>query len=257
MAVFSVLLPVFWSGVSAADEYRFVYVTEWGATDVGTSMARWSVGEDEFAMTGEFAASGLARMVASFSGYVSIRSNLRGTDWQAEQLVIASNYRGRTTLAETIWSEDGQTATTIADPLPDEDEVFPVSDDMRQNVTDPFSAMMTVLRQLETGGTCRRTIQIYDGRRRAELSFTDLGTAQLEKDRAFSFAGDARVCGIVSTPLGGHRRDSEFTQTDPDPEDIKAFVAQLAPGLFVPVRIEVDLFLGKLTTRLDLEQSEF
>ena len=247
-------------GPAAADgekSYEFIYHTEWGATDVGTSQARWSIGADQFFMHGESAASGLASVVADFAGYVSVRSRRRPEGWQATQLVIASSYSRETSLAETFWSEDGQSATTTAQPPPDTDKVYPVTDEMRVNVTDPFSAMMTMLEQLQAGEPCSQTFQIYDGRRRAELGFSDFGTARLEPDRAFSYSGETQVCGIVSTPLGGHWRESKLTEDTPDPEDIKAFVAELAPGLMVPVRIEVELFFGRLITRLDMDRSRF
>ena len=35
----------------------------------------------------------------------------------------------------------------------------------------------------------QRGFQIYDGRRRAELSFSDLGIVELVPDRAFAFDG--------------------------------------------------------------------
>ena len=114
-----------------------------------------------------------------------------------------------------------------------------------------------MLDRLQEGEVCEQSFQIYDGRRRAELSFSDLGTARLEPDRAFAFAGETRVCGIISTPLGGHWRDSQLADEDPNPEDIKAFVTELAPGVMVPVRIEVELFFGRLITRLDMDRSIF
>ena len=49
----------------------------------------------------------------------------------------------------------------------------------------------------------------------------------------------------------------QLAEEEPDPEDIKAFVAELAPGLMVPVRIEVELFFGRLVTRLDMDRSVF
>ena len=55
-----------------ATVYDFVYVTEWGATDVGVSAARWHISEKQFFMSGEFSASGLAQLIADFTGYVSI-----------------------------------------------------------------------------------------------------------------------------------------------------------------------------------------
>jgi hypothetical protein len=62
---------------------------------------------------------------------------------------------------------------------------------------------------------------------------------------------------MVSLPLGGHRRKSRFTSKTPDPNKTRAYIARLANGLLVPVRIEVDLFFGQIVTRLDMKRSVF
>tara|TARA_B100000900_G_C20504874_1_gene685400 strand:+ start:111 stop:881 length:771 start_codon:yes stop_codon:yes gene_type:complete len=237
--------------------YDFVYVTEWGTTDVGVSAARWRISENQFFMTGEFNASGLTRLVADFAGYVSITAKRDKESWRGQQLVIASNWGGETSLAETKWSEDGHIAKTVANPAPDLNEVHPVDAEMRIGVTDPFSAMMTMLERLDAGKSCSGIFQIYDGRRRAELSFSDLGTEELASDRDFAFNGKAQICGIVSRPLGGHRRKSRFITQKSNPNKTRVFIVRFGPGLMVPVRIEVDLFFGRIVTRLDINQSVF
>ena len=238
--------------------YDFVYVTEWGATDVGVSAARWRIAENQFFMSGEFTASGLAQFIPNLSGYVSITAERDEESWQGQQLVIASNWGSKTSLAETIWSENGRIATTTADPAPDLDEVYPVNAAMREGVTDPFSAMMTMLDRLDAGKPCNGVFQIYDGRRRAELRFNDLGIDDFAADRGFAFGGKMQICGMVSHPLGGHRRNSRFTSdAPPDLNKTRAFIARLKPGLMVPVRIEMDFFFGKIVTRLDIRRSVF
>ena len=238
--------------------YDFVYVTEWGATDVGVTAARWRIAENQFFMSGEFNASGFVQLIAGFTGYVSITAERHKESWQGQQLVIASNWDSNTSLAETKWSEDGRIATTLADPDPDLDKVYPIDAKMRTDVTDPFSAMMTMLDRLDAGKPCSGVFQIYDGRRRAELSFSDLGSEELAADRGFAFAGKTQICGIVSRPLGGHRRNSRFTSdASPDHNKTKAYIARLGQDMMVPVRIEVDLFFGRIVTRLDMLRSRF
>ena len=237
--------------------YDFVYVTEWGATDVGVSEARWRISENEFFMSGEFNASGLIQLMADFSGYVNITAIRDDESWQGQQLVIASNSGSQTSVAETRWSHDGHIATTQTDPAPDLEEVHPIDTAMLRGVTDPFSAMMTMLNRLDAGKSCSGVFQIYDGRRRAELSFSDLGIVKLAPDRDFAFDGKTQLCSMVSLPLGGHRRKSRFTSRTPDPNKTRAYIARLANGLLVPVRIEVDLFFGQIVTRLDMKRSVF
>ena len=237
--------------------YDFVYVTEWGATYVGVSTARWRIAENQFFMSGEFNASGMFQLIADFSGYVNIKAIRDDESWQGQQLVIASNWGSQTSVAETTWSHDGRIATTKTEPAPDLEEVHPIDVAMLRDVTDPFSAMMTMLNRLDAGKSCSGVFQIYDGRRRAELSFSDLGIVELVPDRAFAFDGKAQLCGMVSLPLGGHRRKSRFTLSTPDPSKTRAYIARLSNGLLVPVRIEVDLFFGQIVTRLDMKSSVF
>ena len=237
--------------------YDFVYVTEWGATDVGVSVSRWRIAENQFFLTGEFNASGLVQLMADFSGHVNIKAIRDDKSWQGQQLVIASTWGSQTSVAETTWSHDGRIATTKTEPTPDLEEVYPIDAAMLRGVTDPFSAMMTMLNRLDAGKSCSGIFQIYDGRRRAELSFSDLGLVELDPDRAFAFGGKTQLCGMVSLPLGGHRRKSRFTSRSSNSNKTRAYIARLAPGLLVPVRIEVDLFFGQIVTRLDMKRSRF
>ena len=128
--------------------YDFVYVTEWGATDVGVSVSRWRIAENQFFMTGEFNASGLVQLMADFSGHVNIKAIRDDESWQGQQLVIASNWGSKTSVAETTWLHDGRIAATNTDPAPNLEEVHPIDAAMLRGVTDPFSAMMTMLNAL-------------------------------------------------------------------------------------------------------------
>ena len=258
MAVFGTI-PTVQSANNTLDGsvYDFVYVTEWGATDVGVSVSRWRITENQFFMTGEFNASGLVQLMADFSGHVNIKAIRDDESWQGQQLIIASNWGSKTSVAETTWLHDGRIATTKTDPAPDLEEVHPIDTAMLRGVTDPFSAMMTMLNRLDAGKSCSGVFQIYDGRRRAELSFSDLGIVELDPDRTFAFDGKTQLCGMVSLPLGGHKRKSRFSSRSPDPSKTKAYIARLATGLLVPVRIEVDLFFGQIVTRLDMKRSVF
>ena len=241
----------------AGARYDVLYKTEFGTVDVGTSEANWHIEDSRFSMTGAFKSTGVATFFADFEGYVTIRAIRQREQWQGQVMGIASAYNAKTSIAETAWSADGKTATTKTDPPPDLDEVYPIDAAMMRDVTDPFSAMMTMLDRLKDGRPCTGTFQIFDGRRRAELTFSDLGTQNLDPDRNFAFSGSARVCGIDSNPLGGHRRKSRLKdETDSSPKT-RAYVAELAKDVFVPVRIETDLFFGRIVTRLNMNQSGF
>ena len=237
--------------------YGVIYKTEFGAIDVGTSEANWHIEESRFSMNGAFKSAGIATLFADFEGYVSISAIRLSEQWQGQKMGIASAYKSKANIAETAWSADGKTATAKTDPPPDLEEVYPVDAAMMRDVTDPFSAMMTMLDRLKAGRPCEGRFQIFDGRRRAELTFSDLGTETLVPDRNFAFSGRTRVCGIDSNPIGGHRRKSPLRQEKDSSPKTRAYVAELAKNVLVPVRIENDLFFGRLVTRLNMDQSNF
>ena len=99
-------------------------------------------------------------------------------------------------------------------------------------------------------GRCDGTERVYDGLRTSEITLHDLGTAVVEKDRPFSYEGEARVCGFTGRATGGHQRKSRWRNKERKPEDLLVFVAEVRPDLFIPVRMEAKSFLGKVTSRL-------
>ena len=241
----------------SSSTFNVFYKTEYGAVDVGTSQAIWQVADDKFSMRGEFKSEGIATLFADFEGYVSVKAVNLSKGWQGQRLDMASIYKSKLRTSETSWSADGKIATTTLEPPLDLEKVYPLDDAMMRGVTDPFSAMMTMLDRLKAGAPCIGRFQIYDGRRRAELRFTDYGTRTVQKDRDFAYQGTAIVCGVESRAIGGHRRKSRFGKTNDDKPGTKAYIADIGNGVLVPVRMETNLFFGRIVTRLDLARSNF
>src|SRR5678816_901136 len=65
-------------------------------------------------------------------------------------------------------------------------------------------AVVAVSRRIVDRGTCAGTARIFDGVRRYDLSYEDLGERQLED--AEDFTGRARLCRATMTPIGGFWR---------------------------------------------------
>lgn len=235
----------------ARERFEVRYLVQWANFNLGETRANWHFDDDRVVMRGTSKARGMFSRFADYEGMVTLEARKTHTRWQAETLFLSSSDGDEIRQARSEWSEDGTYVITTNSPELDLDTYFELTDEMRQNVTAPFTAMLDMLARLEDGGACEGQFEIYDGWRRATLSFADLGTTTLEADRPFGYSGEVRICGIISKPLGGHRRVSRFRNTSPEFDDIKAYIAAPFGKRLMPVRIEIDLPIGSVIVRLD------
>lgn len=250
--IFSLFSP-FPTSAQTSD-YEFLYRVQWGNVNLGQSVAQWRFTDTQVTMEGMSVPKGPFSTFSDFEGRVSFTAHKNSDGWQADYLRLHSTDGEESWTAETNWIDGGKKAETQNTPEADLEEVFPLTDDMKENVTAPFAAMLEMLDRLEQGEPCEGRFDIYDGWRSAELRFKDLGKINLESDRPWSYSGTAIICGMLSTPKGGHRKKSRFRSKNPRFEDIKAYIGKHPSGKLVPVRIEVDIPVGKLTARLDMTQ---
>jgi hypothetical protein len=164
---------------------------------------------------------------------------------------------GRKTVQSRVaWDDDSNVSTESRKPELDLRKVYPLTAQMRVNVLDPYSAVLRLIRHIETTSECNETYEIYDGRRRTRLHFKSLGTSDLTETRPGEFVGEALVCSLEFEPIGGHQIDSKWRSEDKDDDDdrIKMFFGRPLQGQIVPVRVEVDSWIGTIVGRLDIRK---
>ena len=117
----------------------------------------------------------------------------------------------------------------------------------------PFFVLFAILKPT---GDCTESYEIFDGRRRNRLHFETLGTTNLTETRPGEFAGEALICSLEFEPIGGHQIDSKWRSDGKDDDDdrIKMFFGRPLKGQTVPVRVEVDSWIGAIVGRLDLRK---
>ena len=238
------------SAQPAGMSLQLSYEVEWGGVDVATATAHWVFGEDSFELVARSETVGVTGSLRSYRGLTELTGRIEDGRYVPHRLSISGVSKDRTREAYTTWAPRTGTIATQRDPKPDLKKVFPLEDEHIDGAIDPFSAMLNALDHIARTGSCAGTARVYDGLRTSELTLHDLGTAVLEKDRPFAYRGRALVCGFVGRPTGGHQRRSRWRQKAPKPEDVQVFIAEVQPGLFIPVRIQADAFLGTVTARL-------
>jgi hypothetical protein len=111
------------------------------------------------------------------------------------------------------------------------------------------TAEAVVVRRLAATGTCAGTVRIFDGLRRYDLRYDDLGVRELEPSRHDSYRGSARLCRASVDPIAGFLRSGE--QAGERATEVLAWLAPPVAGAApVAVRIELSGTRGTLHAHL-------
>jgi len=235
---------------SKTTSLQLTYQVEWGDVDVATTTADWTFGEDRFELVATSRTIGLTDRLRKYRGRTELTGRIEDGRYVPHRLAISGVSRRRSREAYTTWAPATGASATQRQPALDLDKVFPLKAEHIDGAIDPFSAMLNALNGVARSGSCNGSARIYDGLRTSVLTLHDFGADVLEKDRPFAYAGGAVVCGLSGRPTGGHQRKSRWRKKQPKPEDILIFVAEVRPGLFLPVRMQAKSFLGTVTARL-------
>ncbi len=231
-----------------------VYNVSWGNILLAKSQLDYEFGKDDVRISASVASKGIITFFRGFKSRSIAELVRKDTGWAPKKLSMERISGSKVVKSNVIW---GDAATIVYEnrmPELDLTEVYPLDDQMRVNVIDPYSAVFRLLEQIEKTGDCTSNYEIYDGRRRSRIYFETIGKTVLEQDRPGVFTGSAIVCDVRVDPIGGHRINSRWRSNNDEKGQVKMFFARSRQGQIMPVRIEVRSWIGKIIGRLDLRQ---
>ncbi|MFD2264367.1 DUF3108 domain-containing protein [Lacibacterium aquatile] len=133
---------------------------------------------------------------------------------------------------------------------PDPDRV-PVTLAETTGAVDMMSGLLGALLD-SADGRCPERARVFDGRRRTDLMFLDMGTVRLKPTTYGIYQGDAFRCLMTVERIAGYlKRETEWNRAEDRGRPATIFMQQAAPGLPpIPVRVESDLTLGQVVVHL-------
>lgn len=232
------------------------YTVSWGNVTLAKSQLDYQFGEDDASISASVDSDGLLAFFSGFQSRAKADLVLKDAGWTPNTLFMERISGRKTVQSRVAWDDDSNVSTESRMPELDLGEVYPVTAQMRVNVLDPYSAVLRLIHHIETTGDCNESYEIYDGRRRNRLHFKTLGTTNLTETRPGEFVGDALICSLEFKPIGGHQIDSKWRSDNKDDDNsrIKMFFGRPLQGQMVPVRVEVDSWIGTVVGRLDLRK---
>ena len=232
-----------------------LYDISWGTLHLAEATSRWEMQDDKAVILGSVKSDGIAALVSGFQSASSAEINFYASEWHPVYLSLSRITKSKQIASSVHWSASGDILSDVQQPPPDLDKVFPILDKLKQNVIDPYSAVMRQLDYIGATDKCAGSYAIYDGLRRFEMQFDTVGNIELVADRPFGFDGQALHCQITVFPKGGHRIESSWHKKSDKDRRLSVYLGRFPGGLVLPVRFEIDAPIGTGVARLNIIKS--
>ena len=232
-----------------------LYDISWGALHLAEATSRWEMQDDKAVILGSVKSDGIAALVSGFQSASSAEIEFYASEWHPVYLSLSRITKSKQIASSVHWSASGDILSDVQQPPPDLDKVFPILDKLKQNVIDPYSAVMRQLDYIGANDKCAGSYAIYDGLRRFEMQFDTVGNIELVADRPFGFDGQALHCQITVFPKGGHRIESNWHKKPDKDRQFSVYLSRFPGGLVLPVRVEVNAPIGTCVARLNIIKS--
>ncbi|HZR81240.1 MAG TPA: DUF3108 domain-containing protein [Candidatus Binatia bacterium] len=165
---------------------------------------------------------------------------------------LRSLFRGRNIEVDLRYADGGRVVERLGGDL-GTGERAPIPEEERENTLDPLSAAVSLSHELERTGTCAVTRRVFDGVRRYDLQYEDLGMVELEPASGDGFGGPARLCKASVRPIGGFLVSGEGAGEAP--HGVSAWLGPPLPGA-APVPLRLDLEGARGTLHAYLQRAE-
>ena len=232
-----------------------LYDISWGALHLAEATSQWQMQDNKAVILGSVKSDGIASLVSGFQSASSAEIKLHASEWHPIYLSLSRITKSKQIASSVHWSASGDILSDVQQPPPDLDKVFPILDKLKQNVIDPYSAVMRQLEYIGTYGKCAGSYAIYDGLRRFEMQFDTVGDIDLVADRPYGFDGQALHCQITVFPRGGHRIESSWHKKPDKDRQFSVYFGRFSVDLVLPVRVEIEAPIGVGVARLNMIKS--
>jgi hypothetical protein len=192
--------------------------------------------------------AGILGVFAPWVSHATARGAVEGETVRPASYRAESEYRDREQQIDLRYERAGAVRGEVTGVLTDgERDDVPVA--LRDGTLDPVSASAALARRLATTGTCAGTVPVFDGLRRYDLRYEDLGTTELPASRRDPYRGAARHCRATIEPIAGFLRSGEHAGERAT--ELSAWIAPPFDGAEpVTVRMDVEGSRGTLHAHL-------
>jgi Protein of unknown function (DUF3108) len=228
-----------------ADEFRARYTVSLIGFPIGEAVAAGSLGTASYRIDLNAKLTGVAAMVANVKLALAATGALhRGGVAPSTYATTSASSQGSRTVRMSLDAGNVK-AVEIFPPFEDKEGRVPVTTANKRNILDPATALIMAVpeeQSLVGPAACNRTIPVYDGYVRFDVTLHYVGVREVAVD---GYSGPVSVCAARYTPVSGHKRDSKSTKFMAENRDIEAWLAPIERAhVVVPFHVALMTLAG-------------
>jgi hypothetical protein len=190
--------------------------------------------------------SGIASIVSKAHGGARSSGSIeQGRVLSRAYATASSNSKETRTVRMALNAGSVRSVELVPPPEPHPDRV-PVTDAHKRGIVDPLSALVMPVAGANLIGpaSCDRTIPVFDGYARFDISLSYAGTQQV---RSPAYSGPVAVCKARYKAIAGHRNNRKQTQYMENNRQIEVWLMPVeAARVVTPYKIQVATQVGQL-----------
>jgi hypothetical protein len=220
---------------------------------VGQGVWVADITDDQYSTAASGRVTGIARVLSDGEGSGAARGRVRSGRLVPATYAVTVVADRRPDEIRMAFAGNAVKELQVEPPTPYSADRVPLTEAHRRGVMDPLSAGLVYVGgsgDVISPDVCRRTVPIFDGRQRYDLTLAFKGMQQVKADKGYE--GPVVVCMVVYQPLAGHRPDRPAVRQLAESRDMDIWFAPIAGTRFLaPFRLSLPTVIGMAVLQAD------
>lgn len=247
VAAMLILLPG--APSASAQEWRTLstsYTVSIAGLRIGQLNLDGTLNDQAYRLAGSGRLSGIARLFASGEGESRSNGMFAGQRTFPVRFAHSEMAGGEALKINMEMREGSVRRVAVEPPVEEKPDRVPITAEHHRGVLDPMSALLLRVPEgapLLSPAACERTVPVFDGRMRFDVTLSYAGTRPVESS---GYRGDVVVCKARYVPRAGHRERSSGQRTVRSQEIDVWFAPVSGTRTLAPYRLTLQTSVGQL-----------
>lgn len=228
-----------------ATSLEAVYAIRLGGFSIGTADVVSSFDGRNYSISLQARLTGLVGVFLSGRGAANASGAVSGTRIRPNAFAVRSESSRASRTVRMGLRGGAVAAVEIEPPLKEYEDKIPVANAHKRDVVDPVSAFLlpaTMRGSLTDPGNCNRTIPVFDGASRFDITLSYGGTREVSMP---GYIGPVLVCNARFKAISGHRPERDAIKYMEANREMSVWLAPVESNrTLLPLRVEVQTQVG-------------